>query len=74
MCVCVCVCVYVCVCVSEREKKEGGVGEKILKMGFSKMRSKEIQDKAMLRWYYMCVFGMPYMGWYLVIIIIIINV
>ena len=27
------------------------------------MKSKEMQDKAMLRWYYMCVFVMPYMGW-----------
>ena len=26
------------------------------------MKSKEMQDKAMLRWYYLCVFGMPYMG------------
>ena len=43
-------------------------------MGFSKMKSKEMQDKAMLRWYCMCVFGMPYMGWYLVIIIIIIII
>ena len=31
-----------------KREEEGGGGEKILKMGFSKMKSKEMQDKAML--------------------------
>ena len=62
--VCVCYCMY-CMLTPrhalayllflgrrrQRREEEGGDGEKILKMEISKLKSKEIQDKAMLRWY-----------------------